>query len=68
MCETSSMAWMVEPFPEKRKIFSNKHDVMDTLVHPFSTRISGADKATVEDELTVIDFKSSVPEVAEKRE
>ena len=68
VCVTSSIAWIADPFPDEREMFSNTHDVMDTSL-PLSTLIRGEDeRVSVVEDVTVIDVRVSIPDEAEKRE
>ena len=67
-CPSLNVAWMADPFPDEREMFSNTHDVMDTSL-PLSTLIRAEDeRVSVVDGLTLTDVRLSIPDEAEKRE
>ena len=67
MCVTSSIAWMADPFPDEKEMFSNTHDLMDTSLPP-SIRINGDERMSGVDGVTLTDVRVSIPDEAEKRE
>ena len=67
-CPSLNVAWMADPFPDEREMFSNTHDVMDTSL-PLSTLMRAEDeRVSVVDGLTLTDLRVSIPDEAEKRE
>ena len=66
-CPSLRLAWMTDPFPVEREMFSKEHEVRDAS-HPLSTLMRGEEMVSVVDRVSVTDARVSVPDEAVKRE